>query len=116
MDYIDQIEWLMYWTVFGLFYLLEIVFHRIADRFALYYLFKVIFLIWCFLPRFRGAAIVYNRCVRPMFKEREQDIDQRLRRASVYSAQASDEVSRMFVSSIVSRALQPSPYALNEDD
>jgi hypothetical protein len=37
-------------------------------RVPLYHTFKILFLFWCFLPRYRGAKIVFEWGIVPVFK------------------------------------------------
>src|SRR5690242_1028013 len=38
-----------------------------ALRFPFYYPLKVMFVMWCLLPHYRGAAIVYTAWIQPIF-------------------------------------------------
>ena len=72
----DDKQWLTYWTVFGLFVVLELFFlsHLIGHKYY-YFLGKLVFLIWLFLPNFQGAAVIYDKFIFKVFKSAEKDID-----------------------------------------
>ena len=61
----DDMQWLTYWVVFGLF--------NITDQFAgfilhfipFYYVLKVAVLIWLFHPSSKGATYVYREYIQP---------------------------------------------------
>ena len=45
---------------------------------GLYYPIKYLFLLWLFLPQFKGALTIYERIVRPILKKYELIIDEHL--------------------------------------
>ncbi len=76
----DDKQWLTYWTIFSLFVLFEtFLFNNIAYLFGkdnYYFIFKLVFLIWLFLPNFQGAAFIYEKFIFKIFKSAEKDIDE----------------------------------------
>ena len=74
-DYNDEKQWLTYWTIFGLFTLLDQFANFILKIFPFYFIVKNIFLIWCFMPNTMGALFIYNKFVAPYFKKYEDKID-----------------------------------------
>eukprot|EP00474_Spongospora_subterranea_P008617 CRZ09075.1 hypothetical protein [Spongospora subterranea] len=57
--------WLIYWIVFGVSHTYEFVADSILSRFPFYYPLKVVFVLWCLLPHYRGAAIIYSMWLQP---------------------------------------------------
>jgi receptor expression-enhancing protein 5/6 len=71
----DDTQWLTYWIVFALFTLFD-QFSGFVLRFVpFYFFFKILFLIWCFMPNTRGATVVYNMVIKQLFKTYEKDLD-----------------------------------------
>jgi receptor expression-enhancing protein 5/6 len=52
--------WLSYWTIFSIFYILDMFCNFISIIFPFYFLIRTLFLLWCFLPGFEGGLILYN--------------------------------------------------------
>lgn len=71
----DDKQWLTYWTVFGLFVIVELFFGYVLKFLPFYFVFKIVFLIWLFLPTFQGATFIYNKFIFKVFKLVERDID-----------------------------------------
>jgi receptor expression-enhancing protein 5/6 len=47
-----------------------------------FYPLKLSFILWCYLPQFRGAEVIYRAALLPLFKKHEQDIDAALKKVS----------------------------------
>jgi len=63
----DDVQWLTYWSVFGLFNFIESVALRVVlFYFPFYFVFKTAFILWLQLPATRGARTVYTAFVRPV--------------------------------------------------
>jgi len=75
VDKDDDSQWLTYWVVYGFFTLVESFTDFFLYWIPLYYFAKVCFLIWCFLPSFKGANIIYKRMVEPLFLKYEDSIE-----------------------------------------
>jgi len=71
----DDSQWLSYWIVYGFFEMIESFTDFFLFWIPFYYLFKILFLLWCFLPQFQGADILYCRFIEPMFSRYESEID-----------------------------------------
>jgi len=72
----DDTKWLTYWVVFSLFSVIEFFSDIIFSWFPFYWLAKVAFLIWCFMPmQCNGSMVIYNRFIRPVFLKTRTDID-----------------------------------------
>ena len=74
----DDKEWLTYWVVFGLFVVAELFFGKVLCYIPFYFFFKMGFLIWLFLPIFRGAGVLYDNFISKAFKTYEKKIDETL--------------------------------------
>lgn len=71
----DDKQWLTYWAVFASFTLVDMFSVFIVKFIPFYFLLKIIFLIWLFMPNSHGATIVYHLLVVRVFKSFENDID-----------------------------------------
>jgi len=75
----DDTEWLTYWVVFGTFILLEDFSSLFFDEThwsPIYYLLKLVFILWLALPRYQGANVVFNKVINPILSSYEKSIDQ----------------------------------------
>lgn len=61
----DDTQWLAYWVMFASFSVAEL-FLDLGTHVPFYYLAKLVFLMWCFLPSTQGALLIYNRSLRPL--------------------------------------------------
>ena len=77
-QYDDDKQWLTYWAIYGLFTILDQFANIILRIFPFYFIFKIIFLIWCFMPNTMGALFIYNKFVAPYFKKYEDKIDKKI--------------------------------------
>jgi len=72
----DDKKWLTYWVVFAMFSVIEFFSDIIFSWFPLYWLSKIVFLVWCFMPTANnGSIVVYNRFIRPVFLSNRQFVD-----------------------------------------
>lgn len=72
----DDAKWLTYWVVYALFATVEFFSDFIFSWFPLYWLAKIIFLVWCFLPlSSNGSVVIYQRFIRPFFLKNRGTID-----------------------------------------
>jgi len=72
----DDTKWLTYWVVFALFSVFEFFSDIIFSWFPLYWLVKVVFLVWCFLPiESNGSNYIYSHLIRPVFLRHHQNVD-----------------------------------------
>jgi len=63
----DDAHWLTYWVVYSTFSLFESSLELVFFWVPFYYLAKIAFLVWCFHPSSRGALLIYNRFLAPLF-------------------------------------------------
>ena len=76
--YDDDKQWLTYWAIYGLFTLLDQFANIVLRIIPFYFLIKIVFLIWCFMPNTMGALFVYNKLIGPYFRKYENKIDQKI--------------------------------------
>ncbi|KHN81327.1 Receptor expression-enhancing protein 5 [Toxocara canis] len=75
----DDMQWLTYWTVFAFFSLLDFFAHAIMDVVPLYWLAKVIFLLYLALPQTFGATKIYIYYVDPAVAKLEEALAKKSR-------------------------------------
>jgi receptor expression-enhancing protein 5/6 len=71
----DLKQWLTYWVVFGAFMIADMFSVIIMKFIPFYFVIKIVFLIWCFMPNSGGTFIVYNFLVLKLFRSIETNID-----------------------------------------
>ena len=62
--------------MFGTFSILDNFAHYVLDYVPFYFLFKLVFFIYLFLPITDGAFTVYNNYLHPFYKKYETQIDE----------------------------------------
>lgn len=71
----DQKKWLTYWVVFGSFILVDMFSVVIVKFVPFYFVLKILFLIWLFMPGSNGCTIIYYMLVKRVFRYYEDKID-----------------------------------------
>ena len=71
----DDKYFLNYWVVYGLFSVFDAFTSFLIDKIPFYYTFKLAFLIWMFMPNFKGSIYVYNLVIGPLFRKYEGKLD-----------------------------------------
>ena len=71
----DDKHFLTYWVVYGLFAVFDLFTSFLINRIPFYYTLKLAFLIWMFMPNFKGSIYVYNYVIGPLFKKYESKFD-----------------------------------------
>ncbi len=71
----DDKLFLTYWVVYGLFSVFDIFTSFLINKIPFYYTFKLAFLIWMFMPNFKGSIYVYNIVIGPLFRKYEGKFD-----------------------------------------
>lgn len=71
----DDKQWLTYWVVFASFTIVDMFSGFIVKFVPFYFVFKILFLIWLFMPNSQGAYFVYHLMLVRVFKSFENDID-----------------------------------------
>jgi len=77
----DDSQWLTYWIVYGFLTLIESFTDFFLFWIPFYYFVKIAFLVWCFLPQFKGATWLYLNVVGPLLNRYEKAIDQEISEA-----------------------------------
>jgi receptor expression-enhancing protein 5/6 len=72
----DDKQWLTYWVVFGFFSFIDLFSGFLLQYIPFYFIFKILFLVWLFLPNFRGATTIYNRIILKLFIKYKPQIDE----------------------------------------
>lgn len=71
----DDSKWLTYWVVFAAFSVVEFFSDCLMSWFPLYWLAKVVFLLWCSMDSpVNGSTIIYNRFIRPVFLQHKSKL------------------------------------------
>ena len=71
----EQKKWLTYWVVFGAFIIVDMGSPVIVKFIPIYFVAKILFLIWLFMPGSIGCEVVYNLVVKRIFGYYEDKID-----------------------------------------
>ena len=71
----DDKHFLTYWVIYGLFAVFDLFTSFLINRIPFYYTLKLAFLIWMFMPNFKGSIYVYNYVIGPLFKKYESKFD-----------------------------------------
>ena len=76
-DIQEERHWLTYWVVFSLFTVFDLLTLGFVLKFIpFYFFFKIIFLIWLFMPNFKGATILYNLIIVRLYAKYEKHIEE----------------------------------------
>ena len=71
----DDIQWLTYWAVYACFSFFDLFAKFILKFIPFYFVLKLVFLIWCFMPNTRGATFIYKNLLAKYFKKYEGKFD-----------------------------------------
>ena len=71
----DDKQFLTYWVVYGVFSVIDLFTAFLIKVIPFYYTIKLAFLIWLFMPNFKGAVYIYNWLIGPLFRKYEGKID-----------------------------------------
>ena len=71
----DDKQWLTYWAVYAVFDFLDLFVGFILKIIPFYYILKLVFLVWCFMPNTQGALTVYNHIIKRFFIKYENKLD-----------------------------------------
>jgi len=91
----DDTKWLMYWTVYALFGILEFFSDQLLFWIPFYTLSKCILLLWLMVPGKNGGTfVVYNRVLRPFVVKHGDAIDKHIGQAKDAFGKVSDSLSK----------------------
>ena len=71
----DDKQWLTYWAVYAVFDFFDLFVGFILKIIPFYYILKLVFLVWCFMPNTQGALTVYNHIIKRFFIKYENKLD-----------------------------------------
>ena len=71
----EQKKWLTYWVVFGSFIIIDMSSVVIVKFIPFYFVLKILFLIWLFMPGSNGCTIIYYLVVKKIFRYYEDKIE-----------------------------------------
>ena len=71
----DDKLWLTYWTIYAIFSFLDLFTGWILKIIPFYFIIKLVFLVWCFMPNTKGAVIIYDKIIKPFFLKNEGNFD-----------------------------------------
>ena len=71
----EQKKWLTYWVVFGSFIIVDMSSPVIVKFIPFYFVLKILFLIWLFMPGSSGCTIIYYLVVKKIFRYYEERIE-----------------------------------------
>ena len=72
----DDKQWLTYWVVFAIFTFIDMFSGFVLKFIPFYFFFKLIFLVWCFMPNTRGATFIYDKFIIKLFQKYESKINE----------------------------------------
>eukprot|EP00330_Aristerostoma_sp_ATCC50986_P009663 CAMPEP_0114600086 /NCGR_PEP_ID=MMETSP0125-20121206/22627_1 /TAXON_ID=485358 ORGANISM="Aristerostoma sp., Strain ATCC 50986" /NCGR_SAMPLE_ID=MMETSP0125 /ASSEMBLY_ACC=CAM_ASM_000245 /LENGTH=176 /DNA_ID=CAMNT_0001807807 /DNA_START=17 /DNA_END=547 /DNA_ORIENTATION=+ len=88
----DDMQWLTYWVVFVTTQFLDNVFGIFFSLIPLYHLAKLVFYVYLYYPKSRGAVKVYEIAIRPLLKKYESKIDEALKKGQDFADKAADSL------------------------
>ena len=71
----DDKQWLTYWSVYAVFTFFDLFSYWILKIIPFYFIIKLLFLVWCFMPNTQGAITVYNHIIKRFFIKYENKLD-----------------------------------------
>jgi len=81
----DDKYWLTYWVVFAFFSLIDVFSGFLMKLIPFYFIFKIIFLVWLFMPNTQGCYYIYYFVIVKLFKHVEKDIDEATEKIGEYT-------------------------------
>lgn len=81
----DDKYWLTYWVVFAFFSLVDVFSGFLMKLIPFYFILKIIFLVWLFMPNTQGCYYVYYFVIIKLFKHVEKDIDEATEKIGEYT-------------------------------
>ena len=84
-------HWLIYWIVFGFLSLADSLLGFFLKFIPFFYLIKILFLVWLFYPKTKGALLLYNDFVKPQLEKHQDKIDKFLNRYMFISPAATEK-------------------------
>jgi len=88
----DDVQWLTYWVVFILVSFLDALFGSILSFIPLYNVLKLVFYIYLFYPKSRGATVIYENFLKPLLRKYEGQIDTYIQKAGNVEKTITDKI------------------------
>lgn len=73
------VHWLMYWLIFGLLTLLDKCIGFLFSLIPFYPIIKLLFIVWLFYPKTRGAHKLYKDFIKPFMDKNREAIEKSIR-------------------------------------
>lgn len=93
-DGADDVQWLTYWVVFIFVTFMDDVLGMFLSLIPLYHLVKLVFYVYLFYPKSKGATMIYHSFVRPILKKYETQIDQTLQKVNEVQDKIENKVTK----------------------
>ena len=90
----DDVQWLTYWVVFGLFKVIEFFTDLLLHYIPFYYAFKAVAILYLVLPTFNGATVLYKSFLRPWLVVNESQIDKEIEKIKKSVLNSVDELKK----------------------
>ncbi|CAD21647.3 Receptor expression-enhancing protein [Caenorhabditis elegans] len=74
----DDTMWLIYWTVFGAFSIIDFFAASIMSYFPIYWVAKAAFLLYLYLPETHGSHVIYHQLIDPFVAHMEKSMSRKL--------------------------------------
>jgi len=75
----DDTQWLTYWMIFAVFSLAEETVMKPVEAYApFFFAWKIVFLLWCYLPQTKGADLLYTEFVGPQMRNLGEYVEEKL--------------------------------------
>jgi receptor expression-enhancing protein 5/6 len=71
----DDKQWLIYWSIYGMFILIDDYSTFFISYFPYYYTLKLAFIIWLYFPTTKGAILIYNLFLKSLFEKHHDKFD-----------------------------------------
>jgi len=71
----EYIRWMLYWTVYGFYSVVESLVDLLLEDVPFYYLLKLFLLVIFLNPHSSGHTLLYKRFIAPLLKNRESEIE-----------------------------------------
>ncbi|CAD2097630.1 HVA22/TB2/DP1 family protein, putative [Plasmodium vinckei] len=98
--------WLTYWVVFSLFFFIEYLIDIILFWIPFYYVIKLLFLLYLYMPQVRGAETVYNYVIRPVLLKHEKTIDDTVHKISQTATSHLNQITGNIADKIVQEGVR----------
>ncbi len=96
----DDKYWLTYWVVFAFFSLVDVFSGFLMKLIPFYFILKIVFLVWLFMPNTQGCYYVYYFVIIKLFKQVEKDIDEATEKIGEYTKNIVNQGNEIFEKTI----------------